>query len=699
MTHFLRKNLQTFLKLGFFWIILTSCSTSVAVTDTLDQHETMISPTITIPSNIIPTSTQLVPSPTLKQIPTQTSIPSQLPSPTNTLISIPSVVHDDWTSITNANYIRAILVDHNGDLWTGGSGGVVHWNVRDHTYIKYTSEHGLAGNFVTSIGEGLDNTLWFGTYKNGISRFDGQSWVTYTKDDGLISDWVLSVAVGPDGVIWVGTLEGLSFFDGESWTSLEPEKIQGDPILRADTLAVTQDGVVWVGGHWGHYYESNLYGLKKFDGQISQDMSDEFGSNIVTGLAIAPDQTIWVGTTWGVAHFDGKSWERFELSNVDGLTVSSIAVSPDGSVWVSFSILEQPLATREDSGDRREVDIQGVWRFDGQDWSLVGEKDGLVENEIRAITSSPEGDVWFGSYNHGVSLYDGIQWVTFQTNDSLPDNNVEHVAVTQSGQLWVGYPNTIAQYDGQQWQTYTEINGHRFRLLGENFIDSDQRIWFGTLNGEVIRFDTQGWTFFSQDQFEQLNAVYAISELPNGDFILGGPGGSGIFNGKSWRIIHQLDEVDVFDIQILPDGTQWYATSEGIYSFDGKHWEDYTTLDGLLSDFIRDIVFTPDGQLWAGNCNEITRFDGKKWKTFINLELYEFGQLAQCVRDMAVDSNGILWVSTAKGLVRIEGEKWETYTAQDGMAATDIRDIYIDTNGVVWIASYAGISRYIPPLP
>lgn len=38
-----------------------------------------------------------------------------------------------------------------GSLWTVGGGGSVQWHVRDGTYVKITSEYGLAENHVTSL--------------------------------------------------------------------------------------------------------------------------------------------------------------------------------------------------------------------------------------------------------------------------------------------------------------------------------------------------------------------------------------------------------------------------------------------------------------------------------------------------------------------------------------------------------------------
>lgn len=65
-------------------------------------------------------------------------------------------------------------------------------------------------NYVGSIAVAPDGALWFGTRRNGISRFDGQTWTTYTEDDGLAGNNVMSMA--PDCALWFGTSGGVSHY-------------------------------------------------------------------------------------------------------------------------------------------------------------------------------------------------------------------------------------------------------------------------------------------------------------------------------------------------------------------------------------------------------------------------------------------------------------------------------------------------------
>lgn len=59
------------------------------------------------------------------------------------------------------------------------------------------------------------NELWIGAVlgKLGIVlRYYEGTWIQYTTDDGLADNWVKSVNIAPDGVIWVKTETGISQF-------------------------------------------------------------------------------------------------------------------------------------------------------------------------------------------------------------------------------------------------------------------------------------------------------------------------------------------------------------------------------------------------------------------------------------------------------------------------------------------------------
>jgi ligand-binding sensor domain-containing protein len=123
-----------------------------------------------------------------------------------------------WTTYLPDETINSIAVAPDGSLWFGSGGNGVH-RFDGKTWTTFSRSDGLASEYVKSIAIAPDRSLWFGTWSSGVSRFDGKTWTRYTTDDGLASDNANCVAVAPNGDVWVGTDEGVSCFNGSTWTT------------------------------------------------------------------------------------------------------------------------------------------------------------------------------------------------------------------------------------------------------------------------------------------------------------------------------------------------------------------------------------------------------------------------------------------------------------------------------------------------
>ena len=86
---------------------------------------------------------------------------------------------------------------------------------RTGTWRTYSIADGLAGMRVEHIVEDSEGYLWFATWNNGVSRFDGDEFQNFTRRDGLISDSVYFVSQDSQSRLWFGTLNGLCWYDGD----------------------------------------------------------------------------------------------------------------------------------------------------------------------------------------------------------------------------------------------------------------------------------------------------------------------------------------------------------------------------------------------------------------------------------------------------------------------------------------------------
>jgi len=138
-------------------------------------------------------------------------------------ITSASVIDWTWSGLEDpegdklvSDSVYSILIEADGRQWFGTDHGVcMHTgNNTKRDWTTYTTDDGLAHNFVQAIARDKSGNMWFGT-KAGVSRFDGAAWQTFTTANGLAGNEVFDIAVSANGAVWFCTNAGVSRFLAE----------------------------------------------------------------------------------------------------------------------------------------------------------------------------------------------------------------------------------------------------------------------------------------------------------------------------------------------------------------------------------------------------------------------------------------------------------------------------------------------------
>ena len=131
--------------------------------------------------------------------------------------------------------MECLLEDRTGQLWIGTwRGGVSRYD--GERFVTYTTEDGLADNTVYALLEDRDGQLWIGTI-GGVSRYDGERFVTYTTKDGLAGNWVECLLEDRTGQLWIGAHGGVSRWDGFVFQTL----LRRDGLINNKIQRIFQD--------------------------------------------------------------------------------------------------------------------------------------------------------------------------------------------------------------------------------------------------------------------------------------------------------------------------------------------------------------------------------------------------------------------------------------------------------------------------
>ena len=437
--------------------------------------------------------------------------------------------------------------------------------------------------------------------------------------------------------------------------------------------------------------------------------------NAVTAVLQTHDGYIWFGTWQGLGRFDGVHFTVFNPQNtpeLKGPAIRALYETKDGTLW----ICTQDNGVTALSGGKFTHDPLGI------------------KTLVKAMLQTSDGAIWFGTTNGLARFQNGAcTWLT-KTNGLL-DNNVMALSEDHAGNLWIGTGIGVVRYDGQLREQYgaSQLRVNTVRSL---FCDEDGSVWIGTGGGGVSRLkDGLLQTFDKQTGLPDLFINFMVKDR-RGDFRVGTLGGLARWTGTNF-IAETNNEGTAYDFCLTEDreGSLWLGTKEGLTQLQPRPFRAITKQDGLSHNNVMAVLDDSHGTLWAatwgGGLDAIKRDgiavynhprnglydlllsvhearDGSLWigsefdgglyhfkdEQFIRFGINE-GFRDPVVRVIHEQRDGTLWVGTSTALYQMRDGKFTRFTRADGLVGDTIRCLFEDNYGTLWIGTSDGLSRRI----
>jgi len=570
----------------------------------------------------------------------------------------------------------------------------------------YTTADGLAHNEVNKIVRDSRGFLWFCT-ANGLSRFDGYTFTNYSTEQGLPHPYVNDLLETRSGEFWVATNGGLVLFNpkgvpgnpnyspqtGPMFAAVMPDDT--DRLAKA-TIVILQDhnGTVWCGTLKGLFRLAQAAGFTRLEPVPVGLPTDYAEQSYINALLEDNYGTLWIGTAHGLYRRwpNGETARYGKSDQLPDDTIYSLLKNKDGSLWVGTP--RGGMFRMSITGDRHPPVITRTYT----------NKNGLGSDWIFTLYSSTDGKLWAGG-NQG--LYE------FSSADG-----------TAAGPT----------------HFYTEQNGLSFDEVVAITEDRDGNLWLATNTAGAMKLARNGFTTF--DKGDGIKAIYWLFESPSNELfahgaVLGDQRNSifegakldilnlgpveahrrvGRFDGKrfDWTVPNVLrhrylgwsDKPTALQSRT---GEWWIGTGHGLYLFPKV--KDLTELKSArpLAIYInKELPVTMvyclyediHGDLWMAAThpegNTLVRWE-RATRTFHDLAHTEgLPSLKEKLPTaFQEDGAGNLWIGFNQGeLVRFQGGRFTVFSSVDGVPAGRINDLYLDHGGNLWIASgLGGVSR------
>jgi len=126
------------------------------------------------------------------------------------------------------------------------------------------------------------------------------------------------------------------------------------------------------------------------------------------------------------------------------------------------------------------------------------------------------------------------------------------------------------------------------------------------------------------------------------------------------------------------------------------NYENYSNMNGMVSNYIECFLHDSDGFLWVGTWNGLNRFDGYNFRQY-EASVYVKGMLSgNWVRCLHEDKSGNLWVGTNNGLSKYDKviDQFDNY--HNFFNSVNVYDIKDAGDNKLWIASNTGLYLFDP---
>lgn len=299
--------------------------------------------------------------------------------------------------------------------------------------------------------------------------------------------------------------------------------------------------------------------------------------------------------------------------------------------------------------------IFSQYRFDS--WTT---DNGLPQNGVRQITQTPDGYLWFTTFD-GLVRFDGLHFTTFNKGNTkgIANNRFTGIYADKDGTIYATTmeDGILTIYRNGVFTTLPseQVPGH---YLGKIEAESDGQIRF--LSEDEDR-KGRSWYHLNDGKFE-----FVEKELPYES--------DKVINGKF--------------------GTRWTVTRNGVFA-EREGESCFIPIDFSDLKFRPNIFEDRDGSLWLGE-NAVHRITNGVVKTFSDGDGLPSNSI---YHSFWQESDGSVWLSsggassTGVGLIQINGDKPTIWGKDSGLKTTAIADLYNDREGTTWLATDKGLFR------
>jgi ligand-binding sensor domain-containing protein/signal transduction histidine kinase len=417
------------------------------------------------------------------------------------------------------NRIQYIYEDSRGNLWIGNrTDGLYLFNRVTGTFRRFRHEpdntKSISGNYVNIIYEDQSGELWIGTNDHGLNQFifRDSSFLHISIDpEQERSCRIRSIIQDKYGRLWFGTRSGLYLKDNFKNTFTRYAHADHYFSKLGDNsvydIFIDASDVMWIGTYAGGASYADL-NQKKFVHYSAEYEIPHFLNNSLV-LCFQEDKlgNLWIGTENGGLNYLDRKNGTFTFinpdpnSNLNEANVRDLLLDHNDNLWIAAYQL-------------------GLFRYDTQNKQLSTFS--IPDRNINVIYMDKQDRLWLGSET-GLFLIDWKSNHVLNLNHRLRNyenqiTDVTDILMDHEGQLWIGtYSHGVFIVTPSDFNVLPFQDSVLTIPVNSIFEDSRKNIWFATEDGLFVKTSLGGFKHYIGNQKIPFKTIFGILEDGHGN--------------------------------------------------------------------------------------------------------------------------------------------------------------------------------------
>ena len=626
--------------------------------------------------------------------------------------------------------IRCIYKDSRSLMWIGTDAGLCSFDGKSFRIFK--PSEGMNASQIWAIAEDEHGNMWFGSYGNGLYKYDGRHFERFTCKNGLADNHIRVLCWSKNfHCLVVGCDGGVSTIRGKTITSSSTE-------LFNKKIGTCVTGLVDV----GKFIYVTTYG---------QQNPVRYYPDTEKFISVHDETGNYPGYSFST-FLDSKGDTIFSLENKGISILSQAGKLQNDTLGQVFGMTEDKrgdlwLAAWSVSG----MDFKGgIFRYNGKTYQNYKAAFGITDGEIWTVFYDHQQDIlWIGTLNEGLFKAPFTAISTYPSSYfNLDKQKINDVLLDSKGDLWIASSRELIRMENDgsfslmdknqmilsyrkflnakpqlpfapgycvksssvnmdaslfpDFEKHTDFNFSRIiEDVNQSMIFSNefglfqydkgvQKTDFLELEGQASEISVSGDTLIYSGDFTLLNPKFREKGLEFRDYRH--------FPRSSFMNFTDQMEPKAVTRLVKQNNRHWYTTSvNGLWMSEGMKLTHFNETDSTLSNSLNDICFDEKNHvIFGSNTGEIyvATFSDNKLKIDYLID-NEKGLQGSCITWLVAEQKGKLWAGTNRGLNCIDLTKLYkngTYLIrfldeEDGYTGQTSKRAVMAKDGSLWIGS------------